>query len=170
MLILSREALGKIGRHAWNVYPLEAFGYLLGRTENAQILVALPCTKTLRWNEYADRWTGISEHLDVAQNTAAQFDLEIVGFYGSTTQFEVDSYPRPPVLDASMGLLLIYRNMCCPSCSWFSLYQNGQKIARSEYTIPKGKRASHAINQRRVHHAWREVHTIDYTNGNTPQP
>lgn len=167
MLILSREALGKIGRHAWNVYPLEAFGYLLGRTESVQIFAALPCTKTLRWNGYADRWTRISEHLDVAQNTAARFDLEIVGFYGSTAQFEVDSYPRPPVLDASMGLLLIYRNICCPSCSWFSLHQNGQKILTANTPFPKASvQATPSINA----HAWREVHTIDYTNGNTPQP
>jgi len=37
----------KLGKHAWHVYPLEAFGYLLGRAEQSQtkIFAALPCSK-----------------------------------------------------------------------------------------------------------------------------
>ena len=32
MIQISKDAVRKLMRHGWNVYPLEAFGFLLGRT------------------------------------------------------------------------------------------------------------------------------------------
>lgn len=46
MLIVSRETGVIVGKHAWHVYPLEAFGYLLGGAKAQLILAALPCSKT----------------------------------------------------------------------------------------------------------------------------
>jgi len=39
MLIFSRDAIGKMEKHAWHVFPLEAFGYLLGRPEVERLTV-----------------------------------------------------------------------------------------------------------------------------------
>ncbi|MHB8788319.1 MAG: hypothetical protein ACYDBT_00415 [Desulfobulbaceae bacterium] len=157
----------KVGRHAWNVYPLESFGYLLGRPENEQVLVALPCSKTSRWYDYSDRWVGICQYLSQAKTVAADFGLEVVGFYASTQNFADKDYPTPCCSnESSMGIVMIYHNICCPSCSRFLLFREGVELApRDEFIIPRGKRACGDINQRRVHHAWLAVHSIEYSNG-----
>ena len=118
MLTISREAKIKAGRHAWNVYPLEAFGFLLGRSAENTVYAALPCSKTRRWHEFGDRWTGIEENIEKAHSVARRFDMEVVGFYASTDGFDLDSldnFPIPSfIASASMELLMLYRTICCP--------------------------------------------------------
>ena len=73
MLIISREVPVKIGKHAWNVFPLEAFGFLLGCSAENTVYAALPCSKTRRWHEFDDRWTGIEENIEKAHSVARRF-------------------------------------------------------------------------------------------------
>ncbi|MFA7171980.1 MAG: hypothetical protein WC340_00970 [Kiritimatiellia bacterium] len=82
-VLLSREARLKIAKHAWNVVPLEAFGFLLGDAETQQVLVALPCSKTSAWGKFDDRWNGIVESIPLAEKTANEYGLSVAGFYGS---------------------------------------------------------------------------------------
>ncbi len=98
-LTISREALVKIGKHAWNVYPLEAFGYLLGRNTDNTVSAVLPCSKTGNWYKFEDRWQGIEENIDHAIATARLFDLSVVGCYASCEAFAtVYNYPPHPLL------------------------------------------------------------------------
>lgn len=48
MLTISREVPVKVGKHAWNVFPLEVFGFLLGSKAEGALYAALPCSKTQR--------------------------------------------------------------------------------------------------------------------------
>jgi hypothetical protein len=167
-LTISREALVKIGKHAWNAYPLEAFGYLLGRNTDNTVSVALPCSKTGNWYKFEDRWQGIEENIDHAIATARLFDLSVVGCYASCEAFAtVDNYPPPPIISkANLSLRVLYQTCCCPGHSWVSILAKDKRLIRGEnFQISPGKRSDKYINQKRILKAWSQFHgTIDYSN------
>ncbi len=169
MLILSREALVRIARHAWHVYPQEAFGYLLGTPDAASIHAALPCSRTHDWQTRADRWNGIEPHLPAAEATAAEFGLAVVGLYRSCSDWLPPSPERLDPLSNSTRLLLVYRTICCKSCSNYRLFRGDTPLdPRSDYAIPAGRRADPQLNGRRIHQAWRRrIGPIDYDNHDT---
>lgn len=170
MLILSRETVVRIARHAWHVYSQEAFGYLLGAPDGASIHAALPCSRTHDWQTRAGRWNGIERHLPAAEATAAQFELAVVGLYRSCC---ADSYPlsseRPDPLRSISRLLLVYRPHCCKSCSYHALFRGDTPLdPRSDYAVPAGRRADPQLNGRRIHQDWRRrFGPIDYDNHDT---
>lgn len=167
MLIISREARIKVGRHAWNVYPLEAFGFLLGRSSEMAVYAALPCSKTSRWDVFDDCWSGVSENLQKAVAVAKAFDLEVVGFYASGEKFsgkDIDAYPFPPqIAEGSMKLFMLYCTICCPAHSWASYNLDGRWLECKEEAC--GIRIDKAINQKRILKEWRRVFgAVDYSN------
>lgn len=167
MLVISREAIVKAGKHAWNVYPLEAFGYLLGKMAEKTIYAALPCSKTLWWYEYADRWNGIAENLEKAQEVARLFSLEVIGFYASTEGWQDGEYPGPDFSNDSSQVFMIYHAIHCPACSQCSFKHNGQwlKYRNEHFAVCHGKRLTHDINQKRILKEWRRVYgAVDYSN------
>ena len=169
MLLVSREAPVKIGKHAWNVFPLEAFGYLLGTPDGQNISVALPCSKTNRWHDFSDRWNGIPENFVLAKSTANDFKLEVIGLYYSTElMIPATSYPAPELLaEMNIEFTLEYTTICCRQCSWISIFHHGKHLIRGEhYLLSCGKRSDRTLNQRRVHQAWiQRFGAIDYSNG-----
>lgn len=170
MLTLSREACVKLGKHAWAVYPLEAFGYLLRHAAEESVLAALPCSKTRQWYEYSDRWNGIAESADQAATVARRFGLQVVGVYASEYPDAPihGEYPPPPApVFLSLDLILLYSPHCCPGCSGFGLYHRGRWLTRNEdYVVPAGKRILQTVNQKRISKAWRDIHgAVDYSNG-----
>lgn len=68
---ISGRALSRMSAHGVNVYPLEAFGILLGAKDTgdggADILAALPVGKTERWHEPDGRLAGIGRALASAR-------------------------------------------------------------------------------------------------------
>jgi hypothetical protein len=164
MLLISRESLVRLGKHAWHVYPLEAFGYLLGKG-NERLSAALPCAKTSRWDEFADRWTGIEQHYSKARAVADKFDLEVLGFYASTQS--IDGYPKPLFSITSEPLILLYSTQCCRGCSGFNLDSGERRLTiKEDYLIAPGKRLDLTLNQDKVLKEWRRVFgPIDYSNG-----
>lgn len=164
MLQISREALIKLARHAWHVYPLEGFGYLLGKG-NERLSAALPCSKTSRWYEFADRWAGIEFNYPKALAVADKFDLEVLGFYAST-QSRV-GYPHPLFSITPDPLILVYTTECCKSCSGFSLYSGERSLTiKEDYLVAPGKRLDLTLNHNKVLKEWRRVFgPIDYSNG-----
>ncbi|MDD2700063.1 MAG: hypothetical protein PHH36_02380 [Sideroxydans sp.] len=171
MLTISREARIKVARHAWNVYPLEAFGFLLGRSSEQAVYAALPCSRTQRWREFGDRWNGIAENLDKARKVANRFGLEVVGFYASADGFEPscrDVYPFPlQSASSDMGLFMFYACVCCPSCSTVSYHLDGRWLKHGEeFFSPHGVRIDKTVNQKRILKSWRQVFgTVAYSAG-----
>ena len=167
MLIISREALIKIGRHAWNVCPLEAFGYLLGK-ETGEVYAALPFSKTQVWYHYEDRWLGMDDTIDTARVLGQMFDLTVVGVYASTTDdYNGNHYPIPAVIKKTrMELFLLYQVMCCTSCSGRIIkLKNDWLQEGKDWVIPRGIRSSNAINQKRILKEWHKVYgEVDYSN------
>lgn len=170
MLTISREAPVKVGKHAWNAFPLEAFGFLLGRSAESTVYAVLPCSKTRRWHEFDDRWNGIEANLEKARSVARLFDMEVVGFYASTDDFDSDNlnnFPIPPLIaNTSMGLVMVYRMICCPQCSWAAYRYGSRWLKRDEdYLVPHGKRISDSVSQKRILAEWRKVFgEPDYSN------
>lgn len=170
MLTISREVRNKISRHAWNVYPLEAFGYLLGKREDETIYAALPCSKTRVWRRFDDRWNGILENLALAQCIADRFELEWVGLYGSTDIFQrIEGYPIPECIQqSSMRAFALYRMICCPKCSALLAKRDissSSAFSEKEYRLSPGKRCTISLNQKRILKEWRrEFGAIDYSN------
>ncbi|NOT82555.1 MAG: hypothetical protein HOP01_07545 [Gallionella sp.] len=167
MLTISREAAVKVGKHAWNVFPLEAFGFLLGSKAESTVYAALPCSKTQRWNEFEDRWIGIEANLEKARSVAKSFDMEVVGFYATTDDDHYENFPMPPFVgNASMELVMVYRANCCPGCSWSSYKYDNRWLKRGEdYVVPHGKRISDSISQKRILTEWHRIYAaVDYSN------
>lgn len=163
MLTISREAKIKMGRHAWNVYPLEAFGFLLGRKSEGTVYAALPCSKTRRWHEFGDRWTGLADNIEKARSVAKLFNMDVVGFYASTDGRR-DDFPIPAfVRNTSMELIMLYQTDCCPHCSWVSFKYDNRWLKRDEdYVVPRGKRINDSINQKRILTEWHRIYgTVD---------
>lgn len=170
MLTISREVTVKVGKHAWNVFPLEAFGFLLGRKTEGAVYAALPCSKIQCWNEFEDRWMGIEDNIEKARSVAKLFDMEVVGFYASTDGFEPDShnhFPIPSVIEnTTMKLLMVYEVIHCLSCS-STLYKHDNRwLKRGEdYVVPNGKRISDSISQKRILTEWHRIYgAVDYSN------
>jgi len=170
MLTISREVPVKVGKHAWNVFPLEAFGFLLGSKADSVVYAALPCSKTRRWHEFEDRWNGMEANIEKARSVAKLFDMEVVGFYASTDNFaqdDLDNFPIPSfIASASMELLMVYRMVCCPQCSSTAFRYGNRWLKRDEeYLVPHGKRVSDSISQKRILAEWRRVYgAVDYSN------
>jgi len=170
MLTISREVPVKVGKHAWNVFPLEAFGFLLGSGADSAVYAALPCSKTRRWREFEDRWTGIADNIEKARTVAKLFDMEVIGFYASTDNFgsdSLDNFPMPPFISsASMELVMLYRMICCPQCSQASYKYDNRWLKRDEdYVVPRGRRINDSISQKRILKEWHRVYgTVDYSN------
>lgn len=157
MLTISREVRVKIGKHAWAVYPLEAFGYLLGRVAEGFIFAALPCSQTRQWHEFADRWVGLEEHLNMARQVARVFGLEVTGYYASTQ--DSSDYPMPSAIMQPGQIVLVYTTRCCPHCSWFGISHHDRWLQHGEeFTLGQGKRLTNAVNQKRVLKEWRRVY------------
>ncbi len=169
MLTISREARIKVARHAWNVFPLEAFGFLLGRKADSTVYAALPCSKTQRWHRFEDRWTGIESNIEKARSVAKVFDMDVVGLYASTVaeDLNLEEFPIPSyIASTSMELFMLYRTFCCPSCSWAHYkYENRWLEIDEDYIVPPGKRLLNSINQKKILKEWCKVFgTVDYSN------
>jgi hypothetical protein len=160
MLTIPREVPVKVGKHAWNVFPLEAFGYLLGSKADSTVYAALPCAKTQRRDEFEDRWAGIADNIEKARAVGRLFDMEVVGFYASTDFDNGEEFPSPPLVESgSMGLFLLYRMICCPQCSMALFKQGGRTLKRdADYVVPRGARANNSISQKRILKEWNAVY------------
>lgn len=177
MLILSREAVGRVALHAWHVHGQEAYGYLLGSLDGECVVAALPCSRTHDWQTHTDRWNRIDECLRLAEATAADFGLTVVGLYRSEADWDQpprsgpDWARRPPARPDTLpqlaaALLLVYTPICCRGHSLCRLYRGDQLLDwREDYRVPKGRRADPNVNGRRIHQAWiRRIGPIDYAN------
>ncbi len=163
ILQVSQEAVRKLMRHGWNVYPLEAFGFLLGTANPPCVYAALPTSKTAQWDSHADRWNTLQERRPIADEAAALFGLQVVGVY-ATHEYGDDLQPFPAAF--AVGVVITY------SFDWgtnpngvFRAVLHAPGVGRDDWELSRGKRLSPEFNQRRILAAWRaRVGPIDYSN------
>lgn len=156
-LTVSREALVKIENHAWNAFPLESFGFLLGRLEEMSVYAALPCSQS-RSDAPEDRWNSVNQHWGKAQLTGKSFRLEVVGYYASSDAWHQPPYPVPDFIASGKAMLLLYQTVCCRGHSWKRIWRDGTWLKqRTGYVVPRGIRISNDVNQKRVLKAWRQL-------------
>lgn len=145
VVVLSREARVRIGKHAWRMHADDARGYLLGRRETDRILIyaALPL------NDFA--WDRVVREArpQVVRQLAGWFGLEWLGRYrASEVEPPLDVVPAAP-------LLLWYRPFCCESHSILRAHIGGVKC--EDIRIAKGKRLTDDVRQKRVLACWRAM-------------
>ncbi|MEQ1668060.1 MAG: hypothetical protein ABL868_06355 [Sulfuriferula sp.] len=171
MLTISREAALKIQNHAFAVRSLEAFGYLLGTPDGQDLLVTLPCSKTAQSHVFTDRWHSVYENLNLARDVARDFGLDVIGFYCSIDDvYDSPDYQPPPFIhEIPVGLLIVYKIICCKSCSWMQVIDHKNHLSRwKDYNISAGKRTIPTLYQRRVNRAWiQRFGVIDFTRKET---
>ncbi|MDD4060279.1 MAG: WYL domain-containing protein [Kiritimatiellae bacterium] len=163
MIAVSQDAVRKFMRHGWNVYPLEAFGFLLGTASPPCVHAALPASKTAHWDSHTDRWNGLVEKRPVADEVAALFGFQVVGVY-ATHEKGVDLRPFPA--DFAAGIVITYSFDC--GTNWAGVHSaalHAPGVGRDDWKLSRGKRLSTEVNHRRILKAWRDrVGPIDYSN------
>ena len=160
---VSKAAVRKVMRHGWNVYPLEAFGFLLGTATPPCVHAALPTSKTLHWDSHADRWNGLTEKRPAADEVASLFGLQVVGVY-ATHEKGIELQPFPAAFSA--GIVITYAfDWGTNEAGVRSVALHAPGVGHDDWKLSHGKRLSTEINHRRILAAWRErVGPIDYSN------
>lgn len=100
---VTRQTIARITAHGLNVYPLEAFGLLLGHGTRKEYkgyaLAALPVGKTQRWYEAEGRFSNVADATKFAASLFSESGLRPIGLY--CTVFEsFGPYPQSLVASA----------------------------------------------------------------------
>jgi len=112
---ISRRAIAHVARHGLNVYPLEAYGLLVGEpmeqgAVSARVLAVLPVGKTEQWEDPAGRFARISLAVDKAAATFATWGLAPIGTYCTLYSSSGDYYDQvlgtAPHIDTAPWLIL----------------------------------------------------------------
>jgi hypothetical protein len=170
--ILADKGLRKIPRHSGAVYPLEAYGFLLGFASPATLTAALPVGKTSRWRDFSDRFGRLSAALQPAHTLAASLDFEIMGVYHSHSGDYTDVSPLAVVPSEFRDTHICIKPISGGEVDLWPLqfHYRGNRWYASDLPkehLPRLPR----FNPRRIHSAWMRLwHEIDYSNGfNTEQ-
>ncbi len=171
MLNISRKAISKITKHGLNVFPLEAFGLLIGSANENYIDAALPVGKTEHWYETNERYSGIDKAIEAGDQFAQTRSLEITGVYHTQSggDSDIEDSEISPIINAPTSLrgLFILIKPCHGGESIFRevvfSWQDGWK--KEEHKIAYPRSSSEELNPRRIHSAWLSAWgRLDYGN------
>lgn len=164
----SPKGLGKLIRHSGAVYPLEAYGILIGEKNSNTLVAALPVSKTARWHDFTDRFALIEEALPSAVEVAQLFRLEVLGVYHSFYNFCCAS-PIHDVPERFRGSIVCIKDVSGGELDLFSYrFYFGGKEVHARKAPPS---YSPDRNPRRIHSSWiSHWGLIDYDNGYVLQP
>ncbi len=90
-IAFSNQSLAKIAKHGVNVFPLEAYGFLLGTSE--MIYAALPVGKTSKWHDAADRFADLETANDLAESLAGEYEMMVPAIYHSHSSDRIKESP-----------------------------------------------------------------------------
>ncbi len=167
MLRISRNALSKATKHGLNVFPLEAFGLLIGSAEDNCIYAALPVGKTEHWYAINERYQGIENGLIKGREFARSCSMDILGVYHSCyDSFDTSPIDNPPEILKGMYILIKY---CDGGESIFgeNVYIWNGNWEAIDYKIFNQQNVSKKLNPRRILSAWLKIWgEINYDNKN----
>lgn len=159
----SPKGIGKIIRHSGAVYPLEAYGFLLGEQESSTIVTALPVGKTTKWYDFSDRFMRIEEAYALALHVAIAFQLDVIGVYHSFYGYRCDS-PIFHVPERFRDAVVCIKEVSGGELDlWpYGFYIAGKQVLAHKIVLPN----SPLRNPRRIHSSWvARCGEIDYNNG-----
>jgi hypothetical protein len=87
----SNQSLAKIAKHSVNVFPLEAYGFLIGTQDI--IYAALPVGKTLKWHTAADRFADLESAFELAKSLANEYEMIVPAIYHSHASDRIKESP-----------------------------------------------------------------------------
>lgn len=163
-IILNREAIVRISKHAWNGYSsLPRFGYLLGLPNENHVIASLPFSRNQLWFSNDTKWYGIDKGLKLTKGFAKKWHLKVVGLYSASDDFGLVS---PAFIDdVALKIHFHYSRICCYSCSFYRIKVGNEKISCDKWQIPTGKRSHPYFYQKRIYQDWiKTVGKIDYSN------
>lgn len=166
---ISRKATSKVTKHGLNVYPLEAYGFLIGTPAPAFIYAALPAGKTSRWYEPVDRFYVLEQGYGLAKEFAKGIGLSLIGIYHTGVS---DERPHISPLQAVPAnyrhlFVLITPTLGGESIWRHNLYQweSGRGWQECDFKIVLPRATDPGLNARRIRHQWLSVWgPIDYSN------
>lgn len=170
---MAKKANSKVARHGLNVYPLEAFGLLIGMRSPTLLHTVLPVGKTMHWYDTSDRFLGLNQAASVAAGMLAARDLEVVGVYhtfsGGHPDFERSELnPISQVPPELRDCLVLIRPLFGGESDYMSsLYAFNRKVgwAEVDYELTAHHGIEPRLNPRRIHHDWLALWgQIDYGN------
>jgi hypothetical protein len=91
MITFSYKALAKIAKHGVNVFPLEAYGFLIGTSE--MIYAALAVGKTSKWHEAGDRFADLETAFELAKSLASEYEMIVPAIYHSHASDRIKESP-----------------------------------------------------------------------------
>lgn len=111
-MLVSRRATGKLLKHGIAVYPLEAYGFLIGTCAPNVICAALSVGRTSRWYDTSDRFASLGRARALAAEFVASVSLEVVAVYHTVSGGHPDfadfmSDPREQAPVSMRDLLLL---------------------------------------------------------------
>jgi hypothetical protein len=168
VITISHKETSKARKHGLNVYPLEAYGFLIGSTSPKVVHAALPVGKTTHWYDTSDRYAGLVDALEPATDFARSHQLSILGVYH--TSAEGMGSEENPIADVPPrhrdGLVLITPTYAGESIWAHQLYEYASHGSWQECGFQKGRRSlDPRLNPRRLMRGWRKVWgPVDYSN------
>lgn len=171
MIQISRKVLPRIAKHGLNVYPLEAFGLLLGSISENCIDVALPSGRTEHWYNPNERYGNLKRAIKFGKNFAQNNKLDLLGIYhtGSGGHPDFKSSEASPITTAPeylRNMLVLIRPLDGGEAIWGStLYFWKDCWKPTEFKQIKHRNHSQELNPKRLYSAWiSEFGSIDYGN------
>lgn len=170
---IARQANNKVARHGLNVYPLEAFGLLVGTGSPTLVHTVLPVGKTMHWYATSDRFLGLNQAAIVAAGMLAQRNLEVIGVYhtfaGGHSDFEgSDVNPICQVPAELRDCIVLVRPLHGGESFYMSsiyTFNREEGWAEVESKLISYHEADPRLNPKRIHRDWLAVWgQIDYGN------
>lgn len=155
--IIGIKRLDKITKHSAAVYPLEAYGILLGAASPVVLMVALPVGQTTRWDDPSDRFALIDRAVPIAAKTAAEFNMSVLGLYHSHCDRIHDS-PLLAVPACFADILTVIKPVWGGEAQLYvaAFHLRNQSWRRNELPRIYLPRNRH-INVRRIQSSWTRV-------------
>jgi hypothetical protein len=166
MITFSYKALAKIAKHGVNVFPLEAYGFLIGT--QGMIYAALPVGKTSKWHDDADRFADLELAFEPARSLANEYEMIVPAIYHSHASDRIKESPVSNVPLMFQDKIVYISNVnggellfkSCPFCK----DSNGE-WTECEFAKLHPQEINPKTNPKRIMSRWNKVwKAVDYGN------
>lgn len=157
IITISYKASSKVRKHGLHVYPLEAYGFLIGSLSFKVVYAVLPVGKTTFWYDPSDRYVGLAQALEPARDFAGSHQLSVLGVYHTSAgDSGSEAHPIAHVPPRHRdGLVLITPTYGGESIWAHRLYEYARQGDWQQCEFQKGRRSLEPrLNARRLMQGW----------------
>jgi hypothetical protein len=166
MIAFSYKALAKVAKHSVSVFPLEAYGFLIGTLE--MVYAALPVSKTSKWHDASDRFADLESAYEKAIILAKEYEIVVPAIYHSHSSDHLGESPITSVPLIFQDKLVYIKPVNGGELLYMSrAYHINQKgeWEECEFTKLTPKGITPKTNSKRMLAKWNKMWgTVDYGN------